>query len=78
MLDVDTPSPLPRLGAWAAHPDTELMRVRGDAVPLRLVTLRSYDGTQWEAATRYSPFGSPGERSLPDGEHGCSRPSASS
>ncbi len=69
VLEVDTPSPLPRLGAWSANPDAELMRVRGDVVPLRLVTLRSYDGTQWQAATRYSPLGSPGERSLPDGEH---------
>ncbi len=67
VLSVETPSPLPRLGAWAANPDTELMRVQGDAVPLRLVTLRTYDGSQWKAATRYSPLGSAGERSLPDG-----------
>ena len=69
VLEVDTPSPLPRLGAWGANPDAELMRVRGDVVPLRLVTLRSYDGSQWKAATRYSPLGSPGARTLPDGEH---------
>ena len=68
MLSVETPSPLPRLGAWAANPDAELMRVQGDVVPLRLVTLRTYDGSQWKAATRYSPLGSAGERSLPDGE----------
>ena len=68
VLSVETPSPLPRLGAWAANPDAELMRVYGDVVPLRLVTLRSYDGSQWMAATRYSPLGSVGERSLPDGE----------
>lgn len=54
---VETPSPLPQLGAWAANPDAELLRVAGDAVPLRLVTLDSYDGTQWRAATRYSPLG---------------------
>ena len=68
VLSVETPSPLPRLGAWAANPDVELMRVQGDVVPLRLVTLRTYDGSQWKAATRYSPLGSAGERSLPDGE----------
>ena len=68
VLSVEAPSPLPRLGAWAANPDAELMRVRGDVVPLRLVTLRTYDGSQWKAATRYSPLGSAGERSLPDGE----------
>ncbi len=67
VLVVEAPSPLPRLGAWAANPDAELMRVRGDVVPLRLVTLRTYDGSQWTAATRYSPLGSAGERSLPDG-----------
>ena len=68
VLTVESPSPLPRLGAWSANPDVELMRVRGDVVPLRLVTLRTYDGSQWKAATRYSPLGSVGERSLPDGE----------
>lgn len=68
VLAVEAPSPLPRLGAWAANPDTELMTVSGDVVPLRLVTLRTYDGSQWKAANRYSPLGSPGERSLPDGE----------
>jgi transglutaminase-like putative cysteine protease len=68
VLSVDSPSPLPRLGAWSANPDVELMRVRGDVVPLRLVTLRTYDGSQWKAATRYSPLGTTGERSLPDGQ----------
>ncbi|QIG42169.1 transglutaminase domain-containing protein [Nocardioides anomalus] len=67
VLSVELPSPLPRLGAWAANPDAELFRVQGDPVPLRLVTLRDYDGTQWQASTRYSPLGSPGEKSLPDG-----------
>lgn len=54
---IETSSPLPQLGAWAANPDDELLRVRGDAVPLRLVTLDEYDGAQWRAATRYAPFG---------------------
>ena len=54
---VETASPLPQLGAWAANPDAELLHVTGDAVPLRLVTLDSYDGTQWRAATRYAPLG---------------------
>lgn len=54
---VETASPLPQLGAWAANPDAELLYVSGDAVPLRLVTLDSYDGTQWRAATRYAPLG---------------------
>lgn len=67
VLTVEAPSPLARLGAWAANPDAELLRVAGDTTPLRLVTLRTYDGSQWRAATRYSPLGSPGRRSLPDG-----------
>ncbi|GAW47807.1 MULTISPECIES: transglutaminaseTgpA domain-containing protein [unclassified Nocardioides] len=54
---VETSSPLPQLGAWAANPDAELLRVTGDAVPLRLVTLDDYDGAQWRAATRYAPLG---------------------
>lgn len=54
---VASASPLPRLGAWASDPDAELLRVRGDAVPLRLVTLGEYDGAQWRAATRFAPLG---------------------
>ncbi|WP_343910355.1 transglutaminaseTgpA domain-containing protein, partial [Nocardioides aquiterrae] len=54
---VETSSPLPQLGAWAANPDAELLRVTGDDVPLRLVTLDEYDGSQWRAATRYAPLG---------------------
>jgi hypothetical protein len=54
---VEAASPLPQLGAWAADPDAELLRVTGDAVPLRLVTLDEYDGAQWRAATRYAPLG---------------------
>ncbi len=67
LVEVVTTSPMPQLGAWAANPDAELLRVSGDPVPLRLVTLDSYDGTQWSAATRYAPFGSPGDPSLPPG-----------
>jgi transglutaminase-like putative cysteine protease len=64
VLVVETASPLPQLGAWASNPDAELLRVRGDAVPLRLVTLDEYDGAQWRAATRYAPFGTAVETPL--------------
>ncbi|MCW2791140.1 MAG: putative rane protein [Nocardioides sp.] len=58
VLLVEASSPLPQLCAWAANPDHELLRVRGDAVPLRLVTLDRYDGSQWKAATDYTRLGS--------------------
>lgn len=64
VLVVETASPLPQLGAWASNPDAELLRVSGDAVPLRLVTLDEYDGAQWRAATRYAPFGTAVETPL--------------
>jgi transglutaminase-like putative cysteine protease len=57
LLLVEASSPLPQLGAWAANPDHELLRVRGDAVPLRLVTLDRYDGSQWKTATDYTRLG---------------------
>lgn len=65
---VEAASPLPQLGAWGANPDSPLMVVSGDAVPLRLVTLDEYDGVQWRAATRYAPFGTIGEPLLPPGD----------
>lgn len=57
IVEVGAVSPLPQLAAWAANPDVELMRVSGDVVPLRLVTLDSFNGTAWSAATEYVPFG---------------------
>lgn len=57
IVEVGAVSPLPQLAAWALNPDVELMRVSGDAVPLRLVTLDSFNGTAWSAATEYVPFG---------------------
>jgi hypothetical protein len=68
MVVVEAASPLPQLGAWAKNPDTPLFRVRGDRVPLRLVTLDQYDGAQWRAATKFAPFGTVGEPVLPPGD----------
>ena len=67
VVTVQLSSPLPRLGAWAANPDVELMRVTGDPVPLRLAVLDEYDGTQWLAATRYAPLGTESDATLPQG-----------
>uniref|UniRef100_UPI00187800AD transglutaminaseTgpA domain-containing protein n=1 Tax=Nocardioides lijunqiniae TaxID=2760832 RepID=UPI00187800AD len=68
LLEVVASSPLTQLGAWAVNPGVELLRVRGDEVPLRLVTLERYDGRQWTAATRFAPLGTGGDRALPDGD----------
>jgi transglutaminase-like putative cysteine protease len=71
VTEVELASPLPRLGAWAANPDLELMTVTGPAVPLRLAVLEQYDGTQWLAATRYRPLGTPAPATvLPPGAQG--------
>lgn len=53
--DVVASNPLAQLGAWAADPRRELLEVAGPVVPLRLVTLDTYDGAQWSAATRFQP-----------------------
>nr|WP_272917624.1 transglutaminase domain-containing protein [Nocardioides flavescens] len=68
LTEVEAASPLPRLGAWAANPDVELFRVRGPAVPLRLVALGTHDGSQWRAGTEYAPVGSTRRTSLPAGD----------
>jgi len=68
VVDVAAASPLPRLGAWAANPDVELFRVRGPAVPLRLVALGTHDGSQWRAGTEYAPVGSTRRTTLPAGD----------
>lgn len=69
VLEVAASNPLTRLGAWAENPDAPLLRVRGPEVPLRLVTLDTYDGRQWTAATRVAPLGTgaPPGRALPEG-----------
>ncbi|SDM21633.1 Transglutaminase-like superfamily protein [Lentzea albidocapillata subsp. violacea] len=50
-------NPLPQLAAWAAQGETELFRMRGPEVPVRLVTLSRYSGASWEAASTYGPLG---------------------
>ncbi|HXH79864.1 DUF3488 and transglutaminase-like domain-containing protein [Nocardioides sp.] len=68
VVTVVASSPMPQLGAWQASPDEPLFEVSGPAVPLRLVTLDSYDGTHWTAPTSYAPLGSTdAERVLPGG-----------
>lgn len=62
--EVTASNPLAQLGAWATNPSVELLRVRGDEVPLRLVVLDDYDGTQWYSATRFETVQTTGETGL--------------
>lgn len=60
-------NPLSRLGAWALNETAPLLRVRGPAVPLRLLVLDEYDGTQWTAATSYQALPADGRTGLAGG-----------
>jgi transglutaminase-like putative cysteine protease len=64
---IDISNPLPQLAAWAAQGDTELFRMRGPEVPVRLVTLSRYSGASWEAASTYGPLGVVDAPDLPTG-----------
>ncbi len=68
-VDVVASNPLTQLGAWANNPDDELLRVRGPEVPLRLVVLDEYDGTQWTTATRFERVRSDGTTGLRPGPY---------
>ncbi|MET0132282.1 MAG: transglutaminase domain-containing protein [Kibdelosporangium sp.] len=60
-------SPLPRLASWASAGGSELFRVRGPEMPLRLVALSDYTGATWRAASLYGPIGAVAPPDLPDG-----------
>ncbi|WP_340539576.1 transglutaminase family protein [Nocardioides sp. GXZ039] len=67
VYEVVASNPLTQLGAWANNPTDELLHVRGAEVPLRLVVLDKYDGTQWTAATRYEELPADGRTGLRSG-----------
>lgn len=67
VVTVEVSNPLPQLGAWAANPRLELLRVRGPEAPLRLVVLTRYDGVQWSSPTRFSRVGVADPGGLPAG-----------
>ncbi|MFB9312152.1 transglutaminaseTgpA domain-containing protein [Nocardioides plantarum] len=69
VVDVVASNPLTQLGAWANNPDQELLRVRGPKVPLRLVVLDKYDGTQWTSATRFEQVRSDGRTGIDPGPY---------
>ncbi|MFC5287578.1 transglutaminaseTgpA domain-containing protein [Actinokineospora guangxiensis] len=67
IADVQVANPLPRLAAWAAAPDTELLRLRGPQHAVRLAVLSKYTGASWRAATLYGPLGAVDAPALPPG-----------
>ncbi|WP_157529788.1 transglutaminase domain-containing protein [Nocardia sp. NRRL S-836] len=67
ITNVAISNPLPQLAAWAARGETELFRMRGPEVPVRLVTLSRYSGASWEAASTYGPLGVVAAPDLPAG-----------
>jgi hypothetical protein len=69
VVEVVASNPLSQLGAWANNPDQELLRVRGPEVPLRLVVLDEYDGTQWTSATRFEQVRGDGRTGLDPGPY---------
>jgi transglutaminase-like putative cysteine protease len=68
--EVVASNPLTQLGAWANNPDDVLLKVRGPEVPLRLVVLDEYDGTQWTSATTYESLRSDGRTGMEAGRFG--------
>jgi transglutaminase-like putative cysteine protease len=67
VTDLPVTSPLPQLASWAAAGDTELFRVSGPDVPVRLVALSDYTGATWRASSLYGPIGAVAPPELPDG-----------
>jgi transglutaminase-like putative cysteine protease len=65
--DLSVASPLPQLSSWAADGETELFRLRGPEVPIRLVALADYTGATWRAASLYGQIGAVAPPDLPDG-----------
>lgn len=59
LVDLTVASPLDRLSARLAEPDTPLFRLRGDvAGHWPLVVLDTFDGVTWQPGTRYRRLGS--------------------
>ncbi|UVS77771.1 transglutaminase domain-containing protein [Actinokineospora sp. UTMC 2448] len=68
VADVQVANPLPRLAAWAAAPETELFRLRGPQLPVRLAVLADYTGASWRASALYGPLGAVDAPDLPPGQ----------
>ncbi|WP_424184982.1 DUF3488 and transglutaminase-like domain-containing protein [Actinokineospora sp. G85] len=68
VIEVAVANPLPRLAAWAAQGDTELLRVRGPQFPVRMVALADFTGATWRASSLYSPIGAVAPPDLPAGK----------
>ncbi|HVK26077.1 MAG TPA: transglutaminaseTgpA domain-containing protein, partial [Actinokineospora sp.] len=68
VTDIDVANPLPKLASWAGMADTELLRVRGPELPVRLVALADYTGAAWQASSLYGPIGAVSPPDLPVGD----------
>jgi transglutaminase-like putative cysteine protease len=66
VTDLPVASPLPELASWASD-GSELFRVRGPEVPLRLVALADFTGASWRASSTYGPLGVVAPSALPPG-----------
>ncbi|MBC6449592.1 transglutaminase family protein [Actinokineospora xionganensis] len=67
VTDIAVSNPLPQLASWAAMADTELLRMRGPELPVRLVVLADYTGAAWQASSLYGPIGAVAPPDLPAG-----------
>ncbi|MGH3859718.1 DUF3488 and transglutaminase-like domain-containing protein [Actinokineospora sp.] len=67
VTDLAVSNPLPRLASWAAMAGTELLRMRGPELPVRLVVLADYTGAAWQASSLYGPIGAVAPPDLPAG-----------
>ncbi|OLR95455.1 DUF3488 and transglutaminase-like domain-containing protein [Actinokineospora bangkokensis] len=68
VVELTVSNPLPRLSAWAAQGGTELLRVTGPQLPIRIVALSDFTGSTWRASSLYSPLGTVAEPDLPVGK----------
>jgi hypothetical protein len=67
VTDIAVANPLPQLASWAAMADTELLRMRGPELPVRLVVMADYTGAAWQASSLYGPIGAVAPPDLPAG-----------
>lgn len=67
VTDIAVSNPLPQLASWAAMADTELLRMRGPELPVRLVVMADYTGAAWQASSLYGPIGAVAPPDLPAG-----------
>lgn len=63
----EEPNPMQWLSQWAAEPEREILRRRGDPFALHLAVLPEYDGRGFYSTSHYVPLGGTATPSLPGG-----------